>query len=54
VVITWLVIRELPEVLVVVEDLLYILTGSEYDLQAALGVSDGLGPDGRPVRADGK
>lgn len=45
VVITWLVVRELPEVLTVVEDALYLLTGSEYDLQNAIGV--------QPVRADG-
>ncbi len=46
VVITWLVVRELPEVLVVIEDLLYMATGSEYDLRGALGAS--------PVRADGE
>jgi archaeosortase A (PGF-CTERM-specific) len=43
--ITYLVVRELPEVLTVVEDLLYVVTGSEYDLVDALDVS--------PVRADG-
>ncbi|WP_336002507.1 archaeosortase A [Halorientalis halophila] len=44
--ITWLVVRELPEVLIVIEDLLYMATGSEYDLRGALGV---------PVaRADGE
>lgn len=32
VVILWLVLRELPELRVVVEDVLYLLTGSEYDL----------------------
>lgn len=32
VVIAWLVVRELPELLVVVEDVLYIFTGDEYDL----------------------
>ncbi|WP_424018280.1 archaeosortase A [Halorientalis pallida] len=46
VVITWLVVRELPEVLIVIEDLLYMATGSEYDLQGALGAA--------PVRADGE
>jgi archaeosortase A (PGF-CTERM-specific) len=46
VVITWLVVRELPEVLIVIEDLLYMATGSEYDLRGALGVP--------PVRADGE
>jgi len=44
--ITWLVVRELPEVVVVIEDVLYMATGSEWDLQGALGV--------QPVRADGK
>lgn len=36
--ITYLVVRELPEVLTVVEDLLFVVTGSEYDLRAALDV----------------
>jgi archaeosortase A (PGF-CTERM-specific) len=36
--ITWLVVRELPEVLTVVEDVLFVLTGSEYDLVEALDV----------------
>jgi archaeosortase A (PGF-CTERM-specific) len=40
VLITWLVVRELPEVLVVVEDGLFLLTGREYDLAAALGVDE--------------
>jgi archaeosortase A (PGF-CTERM-specific) len=44
--ITYLVVRELPEVLTVVEDLLFVVTGSEYDLRSALGAS--------PVRADGE
>jgi len=39
VVITWLVVRELPEVVVIIEDILYLATGSEYDLQGALGIS---------------
>jgi archaeosortase A (PGF-CTERM-specific) len=42
--ITYLVVRVLPEVLEPLEDVLYILTGSEYDLADALG---------REVRADG-
>jgi archaeosortase A (PGF-CTERM-specific) len=37
VVITWLVVRELPEVLSIIEDVLYVLTRQEYDLQDALG-----------------
>lgn len=36
--ITWLVVRELPEVLVVVEDVIFLVTGREYDLGEALGV----------------
>jgi archaeosortase A (PGF-CTERM-specific) len=40
--ITWLVVRELPEAMVVVEDLLYVATKSEYDLQSAI--------DREPVR----
>jgi len=39
--ITYLVVRELPEVLTVVEDLLFVVTGSEYDLRAALDVPPG-------------
>lgn len=35
--ILWLVMRELPPLLSVVEDLLYLLTGSEYDLAGAFG-----------------
>ena len=38
--ITWLVVREVPEVLVLVEDALFVLTGREYDLGAALGVGE--------------
>lgn len=34
--ITYLVVRELPEVLVILEDALYMLTKNEYDLAAAL------------------
>ncbi|EMA52690.1 MULTISPECIES: archaeosortase A [Halococcus] len=36
--ITWVVIHELPEIMVVIEDVLYMATGTEYDLQRALGV----------------
>ncbi|WP_255150262.1 archaeosortase A [Halorarius halobius] len=50
--ITYLVVRELPEVMVVVEDLLYVATGNEYDLRAALDV-DLPDPGSEPVRADG-
>jgi len=34
--ITYLVVRELPEILIIVEDLLFVITGAEYDLQSAL------------------
>jgi archaeosortase A (PGF-CTERM-specific) len=33
--ITWLLVRELPEITVLVEDLLFLLTGTEYDLASA-------------------
>jgi len=33
--ITWFLVRELPELTVLVEDLLYLVTGNEYDLAAA-------------------
>lgn len=36
--VTYLVVRELPEVLLVIEDLLFVVTGTEYDLGAALDV----------------
>jgi archaeosortase A (PGF-CTERM-specific) len=42
--ITWVVVRELPEIMVVIEDVLFMATGSEYDLHSALDVG---------VRADG-
>lgn len=35
-VITYFVVRELPELLTVIEDLLYLVTGEEYDLSEAL------------------
>ncbi|MFT4945444.1 MAG: archaeosortase A (PGF-CTERM-specific) [Halovenus sp.] len=34
--ILWLVLREVPEVIEPVEDVLYLLTGKEYDLASAL------------------
>ncbi|PSP33139.1 archaeosortase A [Halobacteriales archaeon QH_10_67_22] len=43
--VTYLVVRELPEILTIVEDLLFVVTGSEWDLVDAL--------DTTPVRADG-
>ncbi|MFB6188605.1 MAG: archaeosortase A [Halapricum sp.] len=42
--ITYLVVTQLPEVLTIVEEGLYVLTRKEYDLQSALGAS---------IRADG-
>jgi archaeosortase A (PGF-CTERM-specific) len=53
--VTYLVVRLLPEVLVVVEDLLYVATGSEWDLAAELDlpVPDGSLEQGHAVRADG-
>lgn len=53
VVITWLVVREVPEVLSVVEDVLYVFTGTEYDLAAALDLDADAAAD-QPVRADGE
>lgn len=34
VVITWLVVRELPQILSLIEDVAYLVTGTEYDLQS--------------------
>lgn len=39
-VITWLVIRELPELVGVLEDVIYLVSGREYDLRTAMGVRD--------------
>jgi archaeosortase A (PGF-CTERM-specific) len=36
--ITWLVVREVPEVLSILEDVIALVTGREYDLQSAMGV----------------
>jgi archaeosortase A (PGF-CTERM-specific) len=46
--ITVLVVRQLPEMVTVVEDFVYVLTRREYDLRGALGV------EARPVRTDGE
>ncbi|EMA38850.1 archaeosortase A [Halococcus hamelinensis] len=35
--ITWIVVRELPEVMVVIEDVLFMATGTEYDLRGQFG-----------------
>jgi archaeosortase A (PGF-CTERM-specific) len=46
VLIFWLVLRELPEVIQPVEDVLYLLTGTEYDLAGALDLDvDGNRPE---------
>lgn len=45
--IAWAVAREVPELLTVGEDVLYIATGEEYDLHDAVGTD-------RPVRTDGE
>ena len=37
--ITWLIVRELPEIVTVLEDILYLVSGREYDLQSAMGVA---------------
>jgi len=39
--ITWLVVRDLPEIVVPLEDVLYMLTGTEYDLLSALDADAG-------------
>lgn len=44
--ITYLVVRELPELLTVVEDVLYMLTREEHDLHAALDLPRDPIPDG--------
>jgi len=38
VLIIWLVVRIVPEVMGPIEDLLYLLTGEEYDLASALDI----------------
>ena len=45
--IAWAVARVLPELLTVAEDVMYIVTGDEYDLHDAVGVD-------KAVRADGE
>jgi archaeosortase A (PGF-CTERM-specific) len=45
--IAWAVAREVPELLTVGEDLLYVVTGDEYDLHEAVGAE-------KAVRADGE
>lgn len=52
VLITWLVVRELPEVLTVVEDVLFVMTGNEYDLSEELDLPDPDAAGERATRAD--
>ncbi|MFB6172620.1 MAG: archaeosortase A [Haloarculaceae archaeon] len=42
--ITWVVVREVPELSVIFEDVIFLATGREYDLQRDLGI--GARPDG--------
>jgi hypothetical protein len=53
--ITYLVVRELPEILDVIEDVLFVVTGSEWDLAGAMAVDADADADADPstVRADG-
>jgi len=37
--ITYLVVRELPELLTIIEDVLFLVTGDEYDLESELGLN---------------
>jgi len=51
--IAWFAIRELPELLVIVDDVAYMVTGEERDTAAELGLlDDGAAPVGDPARAD--
>jgi len=49
--VTYLVARQLPELVVVLEDMLYVLTGEEHDLEAALDLPRDPTPQPE-VRAD--
>ena len=44
----WLVVQRVPEVLTVVDDVAYVLTGREYDLGEALGVTVADSGESRP------
>jgi archaeosortase A (PGF-CTERM-specific) len=50
--VTWLVVRQLPEVLLIVEDVLYLVTGREYDLADAFDVPDPGANRGEPNPGD--
>jgi hypothetical protein len=45
VLIIWLVLRIVPEVMEPLEDVLYLLTGEEYDLSSALNLDGESQPD---------
>ena len=38
--VTYLVVHEVPELLTVIEDVLYMVTGDEYDLRSELGLDE--------------
>jgi archaeosortase A (PGF-CTERM-specific) len=46
VVLAWATVRQMPSLFVVVEDVIFVATGREYDLQSAF--------EGGPARADGR
>jgi archaeosortase A (PGF-CTERM-specific) len=48
---TFLVVRQLPEVVVVLEDVIYVLSRKDLDLQRGLGLAP-VSPDGGEVDAD--
>jgi archaeosortase A (PGF-CTERM-specific) len=48
--ITWLVVRVIPEMLAILEEVLFVATGTEYDLEDALGVSPDVRTDGGDVQ----
>lgn len=50
--ITYLVIKLVPEVFEPLEDVLYVLTGTEYDLAAALGEADSDGGESQKPTGD--
>ena len=50
--ITWLVVRIVPEVMQPIEDLLYLVTGEDHDLAAALNVDPAADPDTETGPAD--
>lgn len=51
--ITMIVLKLLPEVTTVLEEVLFVLTGTEYDLADALDVQPVSADAGQPVRTDG-